>query len=61
MKVYNNVEDKVIFESQSETEIIDFANTIRIENEDFDFSIIGMSDAKEYIMEYCDNLNLIEE
>jgi hypothetical protein len=61
MKVYNNVEDKVIFQSQSETEIIDFANMIRIENEDFDFSIIGMSDVKEYIMEYCDNLNLIEE
>jgi hypothetical protein len=61
MKVYNNVEDKVIFQSQIETEIIDFANMIRIENEDFDFSIIGMSDVKEYIMEYCDNLNLIEE
>ncbi len=59
MKIYNNVDDKVIFESDSQTELIDFVNKIRIENEDFDFSIIGMSDAVEYIEDYCNNLDLI--
>ena len=59
MKVYNNVDDKVIFESNSETELIDFVNAIRIENEDFDFSIIGMADCVEYVEDYCSNLKLI--
>ena len=60
MKIYNNVDNKVIFESDSEIELIDFVNKIRIENEDFDFSIIGMSDAVEYLEDYCDNLDLIK-
>ena len=59
MKIYNNVDDKVTFESDSQTELIDFVNKIRIENEDFDFSIIGMSDAVEYIEDYCNNIGLI--
>ena len=31
------------------------------ENEDYDFSILGLSDAKEYIENYCDNLILITQ
>ena len=54
-KVYNNVEDKIIF-SGNESEFIDFMKKIAIENEDFDFSILGISDAKEYLEDYCDNL-----
>jgi hypothetical protein len=31
---------------------------IVIENEDYDFSIIGLSDAIEYLEDYCSNLEL---
>ena len=56
--VYNNVEDINIFDG-NENEFIDFTRMIAIENEDYDFSILGISDAKEYIEEYCGNLDLI--
>ena len=56
--VKNNVEDKIIFQGNSNP-FIDFMNKIRIENEDYDFSILGISDAVEYLEEYCGNLELI--
>jgi hypothetical protein len=55
--VYNNVEGKNVFEG-TETQFIDFMKSIVIENEDFDFSIIGSSDAREYLEDYCSNLEL---
>lgn len=55
----NNIESKIINLSSDDTELINFVNKIRIENEDFDFSILGISDAKEYIEEYCSNLDLL--
>jgi hypothetical protein len=55
--VYNNVEDENVFEG-TESQFIDFMKSIVIENEDFDFSIIGLSDAKEYLEDYCSNLEL---
>ena len=57
-KVYNNVEDKTIF-SGNEREFIEFMNIIKNENQDFDYSIIGISDAIEYVEDYCGNLYLI--
>jgi hypothetical protein len=55
--VYNNVENKNVFEG-TESQFIDFMKSIVIENEDFDFSIIGLSDAIEYLEDYCSNLEL---
>jgi len=57
-KVYNNVEDKTIF-SGNEREFIEFMNIIKNENQDVDYSIIGISDAIEYVEDYCGNLDLI--
>lgn len=57
MIVYNNVEDKNVFEG-NESQFIDFIKKIVIENEDYDFSIIGLSDAIEYLKDYCSNLEL---
>jgi hypothetical protein len=57
MVVYNNIEDKNIFEG-NENQFIDFMKKIVVENEDFDFSIIGLSDAIEYLEDYCSNLEL---
>jgi hypothetical protein len=57
MVVYNNVEDKNVFEG-NENQFIDFIKKIVIENEDYDFSIIGLSDAIEYLKDYCSNLEL---
>jgi len=58
-KVTNNVENTIVFEG-NEIEFIDFVKRIAIENEDFDFSVLGASDAKEYIEDYCDNLDLVK-
>lgn len=37
---------------------ITFVRQIVIENEDYDYSILGVSDAVEYIEDYCPNLTL---
>ena len=57
MIVYNNIEDKNIFEG-NESQFIDFIKKIVVENEDYDFSIIGLSDSIEYLEDYCSNLKL---
>jgi hypothetical protein len=57
----NTIDNKVIAELRTDSEIIDKVNEIRTENEDFDFSILGISDAKEYIEEFCDNLALLDD
>ena len=60
--IVNNIESKIIANlSSDDAELINFVNIIRIENEDFDFSILGISDAKEYIEEYCSNLDLLDD
>jgi len=56
--IKNIIEDKIIFKG-NEIDFIKFMNEIRIENEDYDFSILGISDAKEYLDDYCANLELI--
>jgi hypothetical protein len=57
----NTVENKIIAVLNRDAELIEKINEIRIENEDFDFSILGISDAKEYIEEFCGNLELLED
>jgi len=57
MIVYNNIEDKNVFEG-NKSQFIDFIKKIVVENEDYDFSIIGLSDAIEYLKDYCSNLEL---
>lgn len=57
MVVYNNVENKNVFNG-NESQFIDFMKKILIENEDYDFSIIGISDAIDYIKNYCSNLEI---
>jgi hypothetical protein len=53
--VKNTVEGKVVF-TGNENEFIDFVKKIVIENEDHDYSVIGISDAEEYIEDYCGDL-----
>ena len=57
----NTIENKVIAELKSNLEVINKVSAIAIENEDYDFSVLGISDAKEYIEEYCDNLALVQD
>ncbi|HKK62490.1 MAG TPA: hypothetical protein VJ951_08015 [Bacteroidales bacterium] len=54
-KVYNNVEDKIIF-SGNEKEFIEFMNVIKNENQDVNYAIIRVSDAIKYVEDYCGNL-----
>jgi hypothetical protein len=55
----NNVENEVIANLTSDAQLLTQVRAIAIENEDFDFSFIGISDVKEYIEDYCDNLDLL--
>lgn len=57
--VYNEIEDKNIFEGDSKR-FIEFTKTIVSENGDTDYSILGISDAIIYIEDYCENLKFIE-
>lgn len=58
-KIFHTTDSEKITVCNTDNELIDFTNSIRIENEDFDFSILGVSDAIEYIEEYCSNLDLV--
>ena len=60
-KIFNTIENKIVFESTYLENFIEFVKLICKENEDYDFSILGLSDAKEYIENYCDNLILITQ
>lgn len=56
-EIYNNVEGKVIFKG-NERELIEFTEKLVKENEDTNYSVLGISDAIEYIEDYCGNLEL---
>ena len=58
-KILHNIDAEKVTTLNSDAEFIYFVRQIAIENEDFDFSIIGLSDAKEYLEDYCDNLDLL--
>lgn len=58
-KIFHNIDGEKTTTLNSDSEFIDFMKSIAIENEDFDFSIIGISDAKEYLEDYCENLTLL--
>lgn len=57
----NNVEGEVIAKLKNDSELIDKVIKIVRENEDFDFSVLGISDAIEYIEDYCHNLDLLDD
>jgi hypothetical protein len=57
----NTIDNKVIAELKNDNQVINKVNGIRNGNQDFDFSILGISDAKEYIEEFCDNLALLDD
>lgn len=57
-KIYNNVEDKIVFHG-NEKQLIDFVSKIRRENGDdyyYDENGDVYYDAIDYIEYYCDNL-----
>lgn len=57
--IVNNLENKVIANLSNDRELIDKVSEIVSENGNTDFSVIGISDAKEYIEDYCSNLDLM--
>lgn len=57
IKVYNNIEDLSIFEG-NDLDFIEFTKEIAKENFDFKTNIRNSDDAKNYINEYCDNLEI---
>ena len=59
--IVNNLDNKVIANLSNDRELINKVDKIRIENEDFDFSVLGISDAIEYIEDYCENLDLLDD
>jgi hypothetical protein len=59
IEVFNTVENTTVF-SGNEIDLLEFIRKISIENGDFNFSFIDMSDVERY-MQYCDNLKLIQK
>ena len=57
--IVNNLENKVIANLSNDRELIDKVREIVSENGNSDFSVLGISDAKEYIEDYCSNLDLL--
>lgn len=56
-RIYNILENKTIFYG-NQYDFIEFVKKIIIENENYDYSVIGLTDAIEYIEQYCSNLTL---
>lgn len=54
-----NIDEKIIFEDSDVNKFINFVRKIAVENEDEDMSITCLSEAKDYVREYCDNLTLV--
>jgi hypothetical protein len=61
MTIVRNTVDNKIIGKFNETEFIDFVSRIVKENDDDNYSVLGMSDAEEYIEDYCDNLEIVDE
>jgi hypothetical protein len=55
--VHNTVEDEDVF-TGNEAEFVHFMRQIAVENSDEDMSITCLSEAKDYLEVYCDNLEL---
>ncbi len=60
-KIKHNTDNEKVTTLNSDKEFIEFMQKILIENEDYDFSILGISDAKEYLEDYCSNLTLLND
>ena len=57
----NRLDNKVIAKLKNDSELISKITEIVIENEHFGFSILGYSDAVEYVEDCCDNLVLLTD
>lgn len=59
--IVNNIENKIIANLSSDVDLIYKVREIVTENGDSNFSVIGVSDAKEYIEDYCADLDLLDD
>lgn len=60
-RILHNIDNEKITTLNSDKEFIEFVELIVKENGDTNFSIIGVSDAKEYLEDYCPNLTLLDD
>ena len=51
----------IIFETNEDSEFVHFVRKITVENEDEEPSITTIEEAKDYIREYCNNLDFYDE
>jgi len=58
--IYNETENKKMFEG-TEREFIDFVTSLVEENKHYNFSILGISDAIEYVENYGENLKILKK
>lgn len=57
----NTIDNHMVARFNRDSELIDKIQRIVVENEDYDFSILGVSDAFEYIQECTQNLALLDD
>ena len=58
-KVFHNIDAEKTSIFNSDLEFITFVKNISVENEDGNLLISNIDEAKDYINNYCPNLNLI--
>lgn len=59
--IKNTVEEKIIGKFETDAEFVHFMRTVAVENEDEDMSITCLSEAMDYLNNYCSNLELAGE
>lgn len=59
MKIKDLETNKVVFEGGN-NDFLSFVKSLIIAHGDLDFSVLGISDAREYIEDYCSDLEVVE-
>ena len=57
-RIFNNLEEKYIFQSNSGGAYVEKVKAIAKENEDGDMEIDSVDQADAYILDYCENLDV---
>lgn len=59
IKVRHLIDDEKISTFDNAIDFISFVNIVKNENEDFEYNILSVFDAKEYLELYSDNLEIL--
>jgi hypothetical protein len=58
-KIFHNIDGEKTTTLNGDAEFIHFMRKVAVENDDEELSIIHLIEAKEYLINYCPNLTLL--